>query len=99
MLGFKWAASWSVDSFFLEDLKASGGGKKATVLGYCGIFAILWVIWLERNRRIFEEAKEEDRFLSDKAYYLASIRASISEEFRDYSLFCIMLDWKDIVLY
>jgi hypothetical protein len=32
VVGLKWAAPWSMVSFYLEDLKASGGGKKAMVL-------------------------------------------------------------------
>ena len=91
--GLKWVAPWSVGSFLLEDFKAFGGGKKAMTLWYYGIFAILWVIWIERNRMIFGEAKEDDNFLWDKAYYLASLWASISEDFRDNSLFFIVLDW------
>lgn len=44
------------------------------MLGQCAILAIFRVMWMERNRRIFEEARDEDMDLIwDKVRYWASV--------------------------
>jgi hypothetical protein len=50
------------------------GGKKAMVLGRCVILATFWVNWMERNKMIFEDAREEElENLWDRVRFWASL--------------------------
>ena len=73
---------------------AFGKGKKAKTLWGCGVLAVFWVVWMERNNRIFEDyggvGLEE---LWVRVKFWASLWASISKEFKDYTLSTIILNW------
>ena len=76
-----------------------GRGKKAKVLWGNSVLAVIWVIWMERNRRIFEDYKGvglEELWLRVK--YLAALWSSFSAEFRDYSTSLILIDWRAAVV-
>lgn len=45
----------------------------------------------------YSRLEEEEYFIGDKTYNLASLWASTCEDSKDCSLFFIMLDWKAIV--
>ncbi|KAL5743845.1 hypothetical protein ACOSQ2_026961 [Xanthoceras sorbifolium] len=52
------------------------------------VLALLWVIWQERNSKIFEERQEVDiNCLWDRIKFLVSLRDSISKEVQDTSFF------------
>ncbi|XP_040371882.1 uncharacterized protein LOC112192237 isoform X2 [Rosa chinensis] len=78
---------------------AFGKGKKAKTLWGCGVLAVCWVVWLERNRRIFENyggSEREDMW--ERVKFWASLWVSISKEFKDYSLSSIILNWQAAVV-
>lgn len=69
------------------------------VLGGRAMMAIIWVVWIERNTRIFDGARDEKiDHLRDKVSYLALLSASVSPQFRYSSLYAIALEWKAVVL-
>lgn len=50
------------------------------------MLAILWMVWMERNRRIFGGAKEvEGDLLSDEVHLRSPLSISICRKFKDYS--------------
>jgi hypothetical protein len=76
-----------------------GKCKKAKVLWGCSMLAVIWVLWLERNRRIFEDVRGaglEELWIRVK--YVAALGATVSSEFRDYSISLIMPDWREVVI-
>lgn len=76
----------------------SSGGKKGAVLGGRAMMAIIWVVWMERNMRIFDGARDEEiNHLRDNSY-LASLSASVSPQFRYSSLYAIALKRKAVGL-
>lgn len=43
-------------------------------LGRCAVLTIFLVVWMERNRRIFEKARDEEvDLLSDKVHFWDSL--------------------------
>ena len=93
--GVTWESPTQISALFVQNLDGFGKGKKAKVLWGCGIFAILWVLWSERNRRIFE-AYEGVGFevLWDRVRFWVALWASVSETFKDYSFSSIQRDWR-----
>ena len=59
----------------------------------------MWVIWIERNNRIFEDKVMGSDDLFEKDKYSASLRASTDKAFKDFPLSLIVLNWKDVVGY
>lgn len=45
--------------FVRERFKFLGDKKRVVVYGRCGMIAIFWVVWVERNRRAFNNVKGE----------------------------------------
>lgn len=46
------------------------------------VLTILWVVWMERYQRIFEDKETEHIELFDKAQFSASLWASTDKEFK-----------------
>lgn len=77
-----------------EKHNLQGNGKRAKVLWDCIVLAIIWMVWLERNRLIFEDrtCREMER-LWEKVRSCSSLWASTSTDFIDMSFRSIWLDW------
>lgn len=61
-------------------------------LRFASMLTIIWVVWMERNKWIFERARgEEIEHLWDRVWNLAMLWASVSPEFRD--SFCMLYCW------
>ena len=94
---------WKISSGSCEFLSVTrlgfGRGKKAKVLWRSSILAVIWVVWMERNKQIFEDYKGvglEELWLRVK--YLAALWSSFLVEFRDYSTSLILIDWRVAVV-
>ena len=96
--GVSWVIPEGCFSLLSEGFVGFGIGNKAKVLWGCCRMAILWVIWLERNRRIFDNFKgvgvEE---LWERVRFWSSLWASITPEFRDILFSSILLDWRAVL--
>jgi hypothetical protein len=68
-----------------ERYKFFGGRKKGMVLWRCSVL-FFRVVWLERTKRIFAEARGQDvDQLWDRVHFWASLWVLVSSQFRDYS--------------
>lgn len=64
------------------------GGRKKAIFG---------VIWMERNRRVFEDGRVEELGSSwERVRFLASLWAEVFSEFRDSSFFAISSNQRGI---
>ncbi|XP_024195633.1 uncharacterized protein LOC112198748 [Rosa chinensis] len=94
-----WTTPLERNDLLRENPIAFGKGKKARTLWGCGVLAVVWVIWMERNKRLFENyggVEKED--LWERVKFWASLWVSISKEFKDYNLSSIILNWQAAVV-
>lgn len=73
------------------------GSLQKLVLWKCSVLAALWVIWLETNRRIFEDSEKDIIFLWESVWLIPSLRAQLLKEFQDSSFFFIHLNWESVL--
>ena len=55
--------------------------------------ALVWVVWWERNARIFENRVRSSKGLWDMIFFIASSQASCSTTFKGVPFNLIQLDW------
>lgn len=86
-------------SSFRQDWYGFGKNKKGKIIWNAAMVAIVWVIWKERNRRIFmgkDRCREE---FWDRVVYLGSLRTSIKKKFEGISYFFIRNNWEPVISY
>lgn len=66
-----------------------GGKRKGVVLWNTTVAALFWVVWQERNRRIFSDKYRSLVDLWDSVVFLALLLVSVTKEFADDSFFFI----------
>lgn len=69
-VGIFWAISRSCNSLFMVTFymigNSSSVASKAEVSWNCGLGVILWILWMERIRRIFEDSENDLIFCGRK---------------------------------
>ncbi|CAL2278177.1 unnamed protein product [Prunus armeniaca] len=77
----------------------SGRGKGASTLWGCLVQSVFWNIWLEHNRRIFDEYEGAGvGELWDRVKFWAALWASVTSDFEDYSSSTILRDMAAAVM-
>ncbi|KAM1060262.1 hypothetical protein TB1_024191 [Malus domestica] len=91
--GARWVTPKGCFKLLSIKFEGLGKGRKAKTLWGSLLMALFWNIWLERNKRVFEDYKGvgvED--LWDRVKHWAALWASVSVEFRDYNFSSIFRD-------
>ena len=73
--------------------KGFGKSKRDIVLWQIACIALIWVVWWERNGRIFEDKTRNLENLWDTIHFLASFWAFGSIVFNGIPLNVLQLDW------
>ena len=89
--GIQWIFPQSVSLMMVSKV---GGRKGRSYLWRTAVLAIMWVIWLERNNRIFEgiEASVED--LWEKVRFWTAIWVYKTKSFEQFSFLDLNRDWR-----
>ena len=74
-----------------------GTNNLAKVIWKCIVLSLLWIIWIERNNRIFEDKVMRSEDLFGKAKYLAFLWALLDKNFKEFPFSLIVLNWKDVI--
>ena len=74
-----------------KDDKAGKEILKSNISIKC--IAIIWVVWRERNARIFEDKTRNSENLWDAIHFLTSLWAFCSKVFTGTPLIVLQLDW------
>ena len=70
-----------------------GSSKRGIVLWQDACIALMWVVWQERNARIFYDKVRNSEYLWDSIRFLASLLAFCSKVFKGIPLNVLQLDW------
>lgn len=99
MLDFSFYFSRNIDDFITEGFGGNALKGKVFILWNCAARAVLWLLWRERNSRIFEDKRTliDSLFVNIKntASWWASIHKKV---FCNHSLSLIMQDWKVVIV-
>ena len=88
-----WVPPRSIYDMMSIKFKGFGNSKRGIVLWQVASIALIWVVWWERNARIFEDKARNSEFLWDSIVFLASLWAFCSKAFKGIPLNVIQLDW------
>ena len=70
-----------------------GSSKRGTILWQAVCIAIIWVVWREKNVRIFEDKARNSENFWDSIHFIASLQAFCSKVFKGTPLIVLPLDW------
>ncbi|WJZ85876.1 hypothetical protein VitviT2T_005388 [Vitis vinifera] len=88
-----WVSPRSIYDMMSIKFKGFGNSKRGIVLWQAASIALIWVVWWERNARIFEDKARNSEYLWDSIVFLASLWAFCSKAFKGIPLNVIQLDW------
>ena len=91
---------WQTTVILLQLYKFLRKGRNfGSVLWVLAKFATIWSVWLERNRRIFEEKESSLEELLEKIDYWVSLWASAHKELGLYPFFDWIRGWHLLLLW
>ena len=81
--------------FDMMSIKFNGFGssKRGIVLWQVMSIALMWVVWWEKNARIFEDKERNSEYLWDSIVFLTSLWAFCSKVFKGTPLNVLQRDW------
>ena len=88
-----WVPPRSICDMLSTNFNGFGSSKRGIILWQAACIALLWVVWRERNARIFEDKSRNSENLWDMIHFLASLWVSCSKVFKGIPLNMIHLDW------
>ena len=83
----------SISDMMFINYKDFGTSKRGIVLWQNACIVVIWVVWQERNARIFEEMARNSENLWDSIHFLASLWVFCSVVFKGIPLNVLELDW------
>ena len=88
-----WVPPISISDMMSINYKGFGTSKRGIVLWQNACIALIWVVWRERNARIFEDIARNLENLWDSIHFLAFLWAFCSVVFKGIPLNVLQLDW------
>lgn len=91
-----WGSSYACFRYVGDCILVLCGTKRAKSLWSSAILAGFWVIWLERNVRIFKYKYEEMEGLWDRVCFFASLWALVEKLLKGIPQFLVFRNWLEI---
>ncbi|RVW76404.1 Molybdopterin biosynthesis protein CNX1 [Vitis vinifera] len=87
-----WVSPRSISDMLSSNFNGFGSSKRGIVLWQNACIALMWVVWRERNARIFEDKARNSEYLWDSICFLTSFWAFCSKVFKGIPLNMLQLD-------
>ena len=91
-----WVPPKSISDMMFINYKGFGKSKRGVILWQNASIALIWVVWRERNARIFEDKARNAGNLWDSIHFLASLWTFCSVGFKGTPLNVLQLDWLSV---
>ena len=88
-----WVPPMSISDMLSINYNGFDLSKRWTVLWQTACIAIIWVVWREKNARIFEDKGRNSENLWDSIHFFASLWVFCSKVFKGTPLIVLQLDW------
>ncbi|RVX02255.1 NAD-dependent malic enzyme 62 kDa isoform, mitochondrial [Vitis vinifera] len=97
LAGLDWVPPRSFEDMLVIAFKGLGNSLRGKTLWQVACLTLVWIVWQERNNRIFEDKGRLEEMLWDLILFYSSLWASCSAAFRGVPLNVLQLNWSEIV--
>ncbi|RVW50845.1 hypothetical protein CK203_101824 [Vitis vinifera] len=83
----------SLEDMLVISFKGLGNSLRGKTLWQIACLTLIWMVWQERNNRIFEDKGRTEEMVWDLIQFYSSLWASCTEAFRGVPLSILQLNW------
>ncbi|RVW49157.1 hypothetical protein CK203_087473 [Vitis vinifera] len=92
LVGVIWVPPRSIEDMLVISFKGLGNSVRGKILWQIACLTLIWMVWQERNNRIFEDKGERKRWLGFDSVLLVSM-GFCTEAFRGVPLSILQINW------
>ncbi|RVX09324.1 LINE-1 retrotransposable element ORF2 protein [Vitis vinifera] len=98
LAGLDWVPPRSFEDMLVITFKGLGNSLRGKTLWQVACLTLVWIVWQERNNRIFEDKGRSEETLWDLILFYSTLWASCSAAFRGVPLNVLQLNWSEVVV-
>ena len=96
LAGLDWVPPRSFEDMLVIAFKGLGNSLRGKTLWQVACLTLVWIVWQERNKRIFEDKGRSEETLWDLILFYSTLWASCSAAFRGVPLNVLQLNWREV---
>ncbi|RVW50856.1 hypothetical protein CK203_101816 [Vitis vinifera] len=93
LVGVIWVPPRSIEDMLVISFKGLGNSVRDKILWQIACLTLIWMVWQERNNRIFEDKGRTEEVVWDLIRFYSSLWASCTEAFRGVPLSILQINW------
>ncbi|RVW16200.1 putative ribonuclease H protein [Vitis vinifera] len=93
LVGVIWVPPRSIEDMLVISFKGLGNSVRGKILWQIACLTLIWMVWQERNNRIFEDKGRTEEVVWDLIRFYSSLWASCTEAFRGIPLSILQINW------
>ncbi|RVW50733.1 putative ribonuclease H protein [Vitis vinifera] len=95
LAGLDWVPPRSFEDMLVIAFKGLGNSLRGKTLWQVACLTLVWIVWQERNNRIFEDKGRSEETLWDLILFYSTLWASCFAAFRGVPLNVLQLNWRE----
>nr|CAN63022.1 hypothetical protein VITISV_042518 [Vitis vinifera] len=96
LAGLDWVPPRSFEDMLVIAFKGLGNSLRGKTLWQVACLTLVWIVWQERNNRIFEDKGRSEETLWDLILFYSTLWASCFAAFRGVPLNVLQLNWREV---
>ncbi|RVW35813.1 putative ribonuclease H protein [Vitis vinifera] len=93
LVGVIWVPPRSIEDMLVISFRGLGNSVRGKILWQIACLTLIWMVWQERNNRIFEDKGRTEEVVWDLIWFYSSLWASCTEAFRGVPLSILQINW------